>query len=106
MTPILLALLLSAACLYWWQAAVDCRELANRAAFAACGEAGLTLLDGTVAFRGYQVGRDRSGRLKLRRTYTFDYSPDGVSRAQGFVLLIGRELESVGLGAATVTARS
>ena len=37
------------------------------------------------------------GRLTLRRSYVFDYTPDGVTRLQGFVILCGRDLEAVGL---------
>ena len=78
---------------------MDCRELANRAAFAACAAEGLWLLDGTVSFRGLRAGRDSHGRLRLRRHYVFDYSADGATRAQGFVVLFGREIESIGLAA-------
>jgi hypothetical protein len=41
--------------------------------------------------------RDASGRLTLRRSYVFDYTSDGVTRQQGFVILRGRDLEAVGL---------
>jgi len=94
---IILGLLAAIACLYWWHSSVDCRELANRAAFAACAAQGLWLLDGTVSFRGWRAARDSDGRLRLRRHYVFDYSADGATRAQGFVVLFGREIESVGL---------
>jgi hypothetical protein len=33
----------------------------------------------------------------LLRTYTFDYTADGFERAQGFIVLAGLRLESVGL---------
>jgi hypothetical protein len=94
---VIVALLAGILCLYWWHSSVDCRELANRAAFAACAAEGLWLLDGTVSFRGWRAGRDNHGRLRLRRHYVFDYSADGATRAQGFVVLLGREIESIGL---------
>ena len=37
------------------------------------------------------------GGSRLRRTYVFDYSQDGVTRRQGFVILLGHSLESIGL---------
>jgi hypothetical protein len=55
------------------------------------------LLDGTVAFRRLQPVRIGGGSLQLRRTYVFDYTRDGVTRQQGFVLMTGRTVETVGL---------
>jgi hypothetical protein len=81
-----------------WQANVEARTTANEAALAACAEAGAQLLDGTVAFRSWRFTRGSDDRLGLRRQYVFDYSDDGVSRRQGFVVLRGRDVELVGLG--------
>jgi len=80
-----------------WQSALDARETANRIARETCSRAVVQLLDGTVAFSGFRLQRDRDGRRRLLRTYTFDYSGDGVARAQGFVVLSRGRLEAVGL---------
>ena len=88
-----------------WKANVEARTVANQAAHDACERDGLQLLDGTVAFKSWRVDRDRRGRLALRRTYVFDYSDDGTSRRQGFVILRGREVEIVGLGPTLVHAK-
>jgi Protein of unknown function (DUF3301) len=94
----LLALLLGLAGLAWaWHASLRARELANLAALETCERSGAQLLDGTVAFRGLWPARGGDGRLALRRTYVFDYSQDGVTRRQGFVILLGTALESIGL---------
>jgi ApbE superfamily uncharacterized protein (UPF0280 family) len=82
----------------WWRSSIEARDRANAAAVSACQEAGAQLLDGTVAFQRLRPGRDDEGRFALRRTYVFDYSDDGQSRRQGFVVLRGREVEIVGLG--------
>ena len=37
------------------------------------------------------------GGCGCERTYLFDYSQDGVTRRQGFVILLGHSLESIGL---------
>jgi hypothetical protein len=55
------------------------------------------LLDGTVAFAGMRWHRDALRRWRLYRTYTFDYTHDGFERSQGFIVLRGLEIESVGL---------
>ncbi len=80
-----------------WQSALDARETANRIAKETCSRAVVQLLDGTVAFSGFRWQRDRDGRRRLLRTYTFDYSGDGIARAQGFVVLSRGRLEAVGL---------
>jgi Protein of unknown function (DUF3301) len=80
-----------------WHDSLDAREAANRIAKETCSRAVVQFLDGTVAFAGFRLRRDSRGRRRLLRTYTFDYTNDGFERAQGFVVLSGRQLEAVGL---------
>jgi hypothetical protein len=80
-----------------WQRSMDARELAMRIAKETCSRAVVQLLDDTVAFGGFRWRRDGDGRRRLLRTYTFDYTRDGFERAQGFIVLAGAELQSVGL---------
>jgi hypothetical protein len=93
---LLLAVLLGVTVLLW-RTNVEMRTIANEAAHAACRDAGLQLLDGTVVFRTLRLARHRFGRT-MERTYVFDYTDDGASRRQGFVILHGRHVEIVGLG--------
>lgn len=94
-TPLLLiAALLTA---WAWYSTLRAREYANHVAADTCRKLNVQFLDGTVAFTRLKPVRDATGRLTLRRSYVFDYTPDGVSRQQGFVILRGRELEAVGL---------
>lgn len=81
-----------------WQSSMRARDAANAAAREACRERGVQLLDGTVAFRQFRLQRGRDGRMGLQRTYVFDYSEDGETRRQGFVIVAGRRVEFVGLG--------
>ena len=80
-----------------WQVSLEAREAANRIARETCSRAVVQLLDDTVAFAGMTWKRDSHGRRRLLRTYTFDYTHDGFSRSQGFVVLAGADLEAVGL---------
>jgi hypothetical protein len=80
-----------------WQISSDARETAYRVARETCSGAVVQLLDDTVAFAGFRLTRDSQGRRRLLRTYTFDYTPDGFARSQGFVVLAGDRLEAVGL---------
>jgi hypothetical protein len=94
----LLALLLAILGTAWfWHDSLGARERANEAAMETCRSTGAALLDGTVAFRRLQPVRIGGGSLQLRRTYVFDYTRDGVTRQQGFVLMTGRTVETVGL---------
>src|SRR5271155_4797651 len=80
-----------------WHSSLEAREAANRIAREACSRAVVQFLDETVAFAGFRLRRDQSGRRRLLRTYTFDYTNDGFERAQGFIVLSGARLEAVGL---------
>ena len=92
----LLTLLILAAALGWfWHDSLAARESANAAAMQACQRIGLQFLDGTVAFARLSLTRD-AGWLKLRRTYVFDYTASSIERRQGWVLLTGNRVESVG----------
>jgi hypothetical protein len=91
-----LALLCLAAAAGWfWHDSLRARENANAAAMDACGRLGLQFLDGTVAFARLSPTREM-GRLQLRRTYVFDYTANSIERRQGFVILTGARVESVG----------
>ena len=92
---LLTLILLGAAVLWFWQDSLAARESANAAAKEACTRLGLQFLDGTVAFARLALVRV-DGRLQLRRTYVFDYTATSIERRQGFVLLTGRRIESIG----------
>ncbi|HUO80540.1 MAG TPA: DUF3301 domain-containing protein [Steroidobacteraceae bacterium] len=96
--------LLGAALVFAWRAGVEARAVAFAAAHEACERAGLQLLDATVVFKSWRAGRAARG-LALYRTYLFDYSEDGTTRRQGFVILRGHEIEIVGLGPTLVEQR-
>ena len=93
----LLAGLIAALFAAWfWYDSLKHRERANAAAEEACERANLQLLDGTVAFSSLKLFRAANGRLALRRTYVFDYTARSIERQQGFVILAGERVETVG----------
>ena len=92
---LLTVILLAAAVLWFWQDSLAARESANAAAKEACARLSLQFLDGTVAFARLALVRV-DGWLQLRRTYVFDYTATSIERRQGFVLLTGRRVETVG----------
>jgi hypothetical protein len=73
------------------------REMAIGIAREACRERGLQFLDDTVQGARTRLARDAEGRTRLRRTYRFDFSDDGVGRRSGSVVMLGAALESLQL---------
>ncbi len=81
----------------FWHDALGARDRANEAARETCVATGGILLDGTVAFRSLKVVRGVGGRLAFERTYLFDYTLDGNTRRQGFVVMFGQRVDTIGL---------
>ena len=91
----LVLLIVAAAAIWFLQDGLAARERANTAAMEACERLSLQFLDGTVAFARLSFTRER-GQLAIRRTYVFDYTANSIERRQGFVIMVGRHVESVG----------
>jgi hypothetical protein len=101
----MLVMLLAAAGIGWlWRAGLAARERANEVAMQACERLSLQFLDGTVAFARLALVRSDRGRLALRRTYVFDYTAHSIDRRQGFVVLTGLQVDSVGFAPGTEDA--
>lgn len=77
--------------------ALRAREAATLAAREACRAQGLQFLDDTVQGARTRFGRDAEGLLRLRRTFSFEFSDDGMNRRAGQVVLLGARLESLQL---------
>lgn len=73
------------------------RESAIAIAREACRQHGLQFLDYTVQGARTRLARDAAGHARLRRTYLFDFSDDGVNRRSGSVVMLGADLESLQL---------
>jgi len=73
------------------------REAAPLAARDACRTQGLQFLDDTVQGARTRFARDAEGLLRLRRTFSFEFSDDGMTRRSGRVVLLGAQLESLQL---------
>ena len=93
----LLLLIVILATIAFWHNSLGAREAANGAAQDTCAATSAALLNGTVAFHSMRVVRGDGGQPQLERTYLFDYSTDGATRRQGFVIVSGRRVESIGL---------
>src|SRR2546423_15378464 len=80
-----------------WADSLKGRERALTAGRSACERYGLQFLDETVAFAGMRLARDEEGQLKIKRTYTFEFSDTGNNRRPGAIVLLGAEVADMHL---------
>ncbi|AOU98935.1 hypothetical protein BI364_14095 [Acidihalobacter yilgarnensis] len=83
------------ALVWWWLASLRAREAALKACRRACAREQVQLLDETVAVRRLGLARDSSGRVRVRRSYGFEFSVDGHDRRQGEAICLGQSPELV-----------
>lgn len=96
MTSTLILLILLFALAMLWLDGARARELAIGISKAACKQQGLQLLDDTVFLE--RIGlRWTTGGLRFRRMFRFEYSTEGTLRQNGYVILIGPQLELIHL---------
>ena len=78
-----------------WQYSMQSRDRAISTARDTCKRQGLQFLDGTAALQGIRpvfTGKYGPG---LQRTYTFDYSEDGIGRRTGAIIMHNTRVASV-----------
>jgi hypothetical protein len=75
-----------------WFDGMRARERALDAGRDACQRYELQFLDDTVALARLRLARDDEGRLRVQRTYTFEFSDTGNNRRQGAVVTLGPDL--------------
>jgi hypothetical protein len=80
-----------------WVDSLRARERAVEAGRAACRRHELQFLDDTVSFSRIRLARDDEGQLKIRRTYTFEFSDTGNNRRHGAIVMLGGELQDLQL---------
>ncbi|ATE62507.1 DUF3301 domain-containing protein [Thauera sinica] len=97
--PELLALLALGLLVWFWFDSLQAREAGVAAARVACRREGLQFLDETVVGRGLRPVRDEDGRLVLQRAFEFEYSRSGYDRFHGSVVLRGRDVVLLDVGA-------
>ena len=91
------ALILIVAGVLFWIDSLRARERALDAGRGACERNGVQLLDETVQFARLRLARDADGQLRLRRTYTFEFSDTGDNRRHGAIVMLGAELQDMRL---------
>jgi len=102
LTGIVVLLLLVAGGWLVWDT-LKARETANAAMRAACGARGYFFLDDTVALRSVRPARDDEGRVRLRRTYDFQYSDTGHDRRDGTITLLADRITALDMAGASTS---
>ena len=91
------AIVLIAAIALFWVDTLRARERALAAGRGACERYGVQFLDATVVFAALRIARNDEGRLRLRRTYAFEFSDTGNNRRHGAIVMLGGELQDLQL---------
>jgi hypothetical protein len=94
----IVGILFLAAVAWLWLDSLKVREAAVRAAKEICAAEGLLFLDDTVAIAGIRLARGEDGRLRLQRTYDFEFSDTGNNRLNGSVVMLGHRLMLLNVG--------
>lgn len=86
--------LIIAYCLYWSDAQ-KVREIAHDATKAHCSNNEVHMLDDYVALTSFELGRDKTGKICMRRRYLFEFSATGYERYHGYCMMSGRRVERI-----------
>ncbi len=73
----------------FWSDSMRARERAITVCRLTCENYGAQLLDQTVSVRRLRLRRDNRGRVRIHRTFSFDYSYNGADRLQGTMSMLG-----------------
>ncbi len=91
-----LAFLLFLVLLVWfWKASLESRDLAIRVARETCKHNNIQFLDGSASLQNIRPFYSRNSGPGLKRTYTFDYSDDGISRQTGCIMMENMQITTV-----------
>lgn len=96
MTELMLLALVGLA-IWFVSDSLKAREVAHHAARKACEAEGVQFLDDTVSQSKLRLSRDADGQVKIERRFSFEFSPTGDSREQGFVRLLSNRVQEVRL---------
>ena len=81
--------------LWFWLDSIRVRELAIAAGQEAAQRYGLQFLDETVALTKLRAGRDSAGRVRLKRTFSFEVSDTGIDRLPCSIIMLGNRVADI-----------
>lgn len=91
-TLLLLAFLLAVWVFY---DGIRVREIALKAGREYCAGLGVQFLDETVCRELISLARDGDGRLRIRRSFGFEFCSDGERRYRGVMTMLGKRVTAM-----------
>ena len=88
--------LLILSCSYFWSAQ-RIKEFAYLATRAHCKQVDVQLLDQGIYLRGLWIKRDEEGRVRVWRSFNFEFTSNGVDRYKGLIVLLGKKVQNIEL---------
>jgi hypothetical protein len=82
---------------YWLWRGYAVKETVLKAARAHCQALEVQLLDESVVLRGLWLKRDIHNSLRVRRSYTFEFTSTGDDRYHGCIVVLGAAIETIQL---------
>jgi len=76
---------------HWWQSQ-KIKEIALQHTLRKCKELDLQLLDASINLRGLWLKRDNEGKIRIWRSYNFEFSSTGDERYPGKVVMLGNRI--------------
>ncbi len=83
--------------IWFWLDSARAREFAIAICSKACEHRDVQFLDQTVVLRRLSISWTVNG-IRLRRTYRFDFSEEGLARHSGHIVMVGTQLQEFSLG--------
>ena len=79
---------------FWWDSRGSA-EHATKIVQQHCDRMGVTFLNDTVGWKKIRFKRNRQGRIKLQRTYFFEFASDLQQQYQGEIIMLGQQLYKI-----------
>jgi hypothetical protein len=80
---------------WFWQASLATRDRAIATARETCKHRGIQFLDGTASLQNIRPYYSRASGPGFKRTYTFEYSEDGITRQNGCIVMHNLQITTV-----------
>jgi hypothetical protein len=83
--------------LFYWSSSQKVREIALQAAKKYCQKMDIQMLDDYVALNALWFKRDQYGKIRVWRSYLFEFTATGEDRYNGKIIILGEIIESIQL---------
>lgn len=89
-----LAIIILAGAIWYWQDGMRSRELASMVSDANCKSQQVGFLDQSVVLHKVRLRRNPQGQMVIYREYDFEFTSDGSQRYKGRISLLGKKVQA------------